>query len=111
MGKLFPNGEAKQFLVSARESGKGTQNLLMRSRDHGIKNFVFASTSSVYGLTETMPFVETDPCDTPISPYSSSKRACELMGFTYHHLFGLKHGVEVCHTLSSCKIPFSKVTN
>src|SRR5437773_526223 len=50
---------------------------------------VLASTSSVYGATEQMPFVETDPCDRPMAPYAASKRAAELAGFTYHHLFRL----------------------
>ena len=51
--------------------------------------FVFASTSSVYGNTSQIPFVEQDPCDRPLAPYASSKRAGELLGFTYHHLYGL----------------------
>lgn len=71
----------------------GTQNLLQHARRHEIGNFVFASTSSVYGLTEQIPFVETDACDTPISPYSASKRAAELMCFTYHRLFDLNINV------------------
>jgi UDP-glucuronate 4-epimerase len=50
---------------------------------------VLASTSSVYGATEQVPFVETDPCDRPLAPYAASKRAAELAGYTYHHLFGL----------------------
>ena len=52
-------------------------------------NFVFASTSSVYGNTKQIPFVEHDLCDRPLAPYASSKRAGELLGFTYHHLYGL----------------------
>lgn len=51
--------------------------------------FIFASTSSVYGATHRIPFVETDPCDRPLAPYPASKRAAELLGFTYHHLYGL----------------------
>lgn len=50
--------------------------------------FVFASTSSVYGATTCIPFVETDACDRPLAPYPASKRAAELIGFTYHHLYG-----------------------
>lgn len=50
--------------------------------------FVFASTSSVYGATKQMPFLETDTCDQPLAPYPASKRAAELLGFTYHHLHG-----------------------
>lgn len=51
--------------------------------------FVFASTSSVYGATRQIPFVETDPCDRPLAPYPASKRAAELLGYVYHHLYGL----------------------
>lgn len=55
----------------------------------GVGNFVCASTSSVYGNTRQIPFVETDPCDRPLQPYAAAKRATEILGFTYHHLFGL----------------------
>jgi len=51
--------------------------------------FVFASTALVYGRTELIPFVETDSADHPLSPYAASKRAAEMLGFTYHHLHGL----------------------
>jgi UDP-glucuronate 4-epimerase len=54
-----------------------------------VSNFIFASTSSVYGATRQIPFVETDPCDRPLAPYPASKRAAELLGHTYHHLYGL----------------------
>jgi UDP-glucuronate 4-epimerase len=50
---------------------------------------VFASTALVYGRTEVIPFVETDPADRPLSPYPASKRAAELLGHTYHHLHGI----------------------
>ncbi len=51
--------------------------------------FIFASTSSVYGNTQTVPFVTDDMCDRPLAPYASSKRASEMLGYTYHHLYGL----------------------
>lgn len=51
--------------------------------------FVFASTSSVYGKTHRIPFVPEDSCDRPLAPYASSKRASELLGHSYHHLYGL----------------------
>jgi len=51
--------------------------------------FIFASTSSVYGNTQTVPFVPEDACDRPLAPYAASKRASELLGYTYHHLYGL----------------------
>jgi UDP-glucuronate 4-epimerase len=52
-------------------------------------NFVLASTSSAYGRTEVTPFIETDAADRPLAPYAASKRAAEMLGFTYHHLHGL----------------------
>ncbi|HQU27854.1 MAG: SDR family NAD(P)-dependent oxidoreductase [Nitrospira sp.] len=51
--------------------------------------FVFASTSSVYGDTKIIPFIPEDHCDRPLAPYAASKRASELLGFTYHHLYKL----------------------
>ncbi len=66
----------------------GTLNLLECMRRHGVKKFVLASTSSLYaGLP--MPFVETLPVNTPISPYAASKKAAEAMAYTYHHLYGI----------------------
>ncbi len=67
----------------------GSINLLEIAREIGVENFVFASTSSVYGNTKQLPFVETDPCNHPLAPYPASKKAVELMGYTYHHLHGL----------------------
>ncbi|MDX1662640.1 MAG: NAD-dependent epimerase/dehydratase family protein [Candidatus Promineifilaceae bacterium] len=67
----------------------GTQNLMDAARESDVGNFVFASTSSVYGATEQFPFVETDPCDRPLQPYAAAKRAAEILGYSYHHLFGL----------------------
>ena len=54
-----------------------------------LPTFVFASTSSVYGNTQLVPFQERDPCERPLAPYAASKRAGELLGHSYHHLFGL----------------------
>ena len=67
----------------------GSINLLEAAREIGVENFVFASTSSVYGNTKHLPFVETDPCNYPLAPYPASKKAVELMGYTYHQLHGL----------------------
>ena len=67
----------------------GSINLLEATREIGVENFVFASTSSVYGNTKHLPFVETDPCNHPLAPYPASKRAVELMGYTYYHLHEL----------------------
>jgi UDP-glucuronate 4-epimerase len=67
----------------------GTLNLLLECVEHKVGNFVLASTSSAYGNTEVIPFVESDPCDRPLAPYATSKRAAEMMAYTYHHLFGV----------------------
>jgi UDP-glucuronate 4-epimerase len=67
----------------------GTLNLLDAAREHGKPNFVFASTSSAYGATTVIPFIETDPSDRPLAAYAASKRAAEMLGFSYHHLHGL----------------------
>lgn len=66
----------------------GTLSLLEAANRHGQPLFVFASTSSVYGQTKVIPFVETDPADRPLAPYPASKRAAELLGHSYFHLFG-----------------------
>ena len=68
----------------------GTLRLLEAARRHGPANFVFASSSSVYGINEKVPFAEDDPVDQPISPYATTKRAGELLCFNYHHLYGLR---------------------
>jgi len=68
----------------------GTLRLLEAARRHGPANFVFASSSSVYGINEKVPFSESDPVDLPISPYATTKRAGELLCFNYSHLYGLR---------------------
>jgi UDP-glucuronate 4-epimerase len=67
----------------------GTLRLLEAARKHGRPNFVFASTSSVYGRTEAVPFLEGDSADRPLAPYPASKRAAELLGFAHHHNHGI----------------------
>ena len=67
----------------------GTLNLLDAAQRYGKPNFVFGSTSSAYGRTQRRPFVEDDHADRPLAPYPASKRAAELLGHSYHHLFGL----------------------
>lgn len=67
----------------------GSQNLMDGARFNGVGNFVFASTSSVYGDTKQIPFIETDACDRPLQPYAAAKRATEILGFAYHHLYKL----------------------
>jgi UDP-glucuronate 4-epimerase len=68
---------------------EGTVRLLEQCRKHDVRPFVFASSSSVYGARKKVPFRETDPVDDPISPYAATKKAGELLGYTWHHLYGL----------------------
>jgi UDP-glucuronate 4-epimerase len=68
----------------------GTQHLLEFARAHGISRFVFASSSSVYGINQQVPWQESDSMLHPISPYASTKISGELMGHVYSHLFGIR---------------------
>jgi UDP-glucuronate 4-epimerase len=68
---------------------RGTVNVLEAMRAAGVPHIVFASTSSVYGKTEQLPFREDDPLGKPLAPYPATKIAGELMGYTYHNLFDL----------------------
>jgi UDP-glucuronate 4-epimerase len=68
---------------------KGTTHLMEMSHKFGIKNFVFASSSSVYGGSKSTFFSEEESVDNPVSPYAASKKACELLSYTYHHLYKL----------------------
>jgi UDP-glucuronate 4-epimerase len=67
----------------------GTLHLLEAAIAHGKPRFVFASSSSVYGISKRLPFAEDDPVDCPISPYATTKRSGELQIFNAHHLHGL----------------------
>jgi UDP-glucuronate 4-epimerase len=69
---------------------RGTQNLLELARDRGIRQFVFASSSSVYGINPRVPWSEEDHVLLPISPYASTKVSGELLGHVYSHLFGIR---------------------
>jgi UDP-glucuronate 4-epimerase len=66
-----------------------TWHLLEAAIAHGRPRFVFASSSSVYGINAKVPFAEDDPIDRPVSPYATTKRAGELQVFNAHHLHGL----------------------
>lgn len=65
----------------------GTLNLLEKCRENNIKQFIFTSSSSVYGNNEKVPFAESDFVDKPISPYAATKKSGELLCHTYHQLF------------------------
>ncbi|PIS42492.1 MAG: epimerase [Candidatus Kerfeldbacteria bacterium CG08_land_8_20_14_0_20_40_16] len=79
----------EQPLLYQEANVQGTVNLLELSKKYGIKNFIFGSSSSVYGENKKIPFSENDNVDYPISPYAASKKACELFCFTYSHLTNL----------------------
>jgi UDP-glucuronate 4-epimerase len=68
---------------------RGTTSLMELSHKYGVKNFVFASSSSVYGGSSSTFFSEDENVDNPVSPYAASKKACELLAYTYHHLYKL----------------------
>jgi UDP-glucuronate 4-epimerase len=66
-----------------------TTILLELAQKYFCSSFVFASSSSVYGGSDKTKFSETDAVDFPVSPYAATKKSCELMAYTYHHLYGL----------------------
>ncbi len=68
----------------------GTVNLLELAREHGVKQFVFGSSSSVYGINAKVPFAEADRIHQPISPYAATKAAGELICHTYSHLYDIR---------------------
>ena len=68
----------------------GTLNLLDSARAHGVKQFVFGSSSSVYGMNVKVPFSEDDPIFNPISPYAATKAAGELLCHSFAHLYDLR---------------------
>ena len=77
-------------VLYAETNINGTVNLLELARAHGVRQFVFGSSSSVYGESEKVPFAEDDPVNRPISPYAATKAAGELLCHTYSHLWGLR---------------------
>ncbi len=68
----------------------GTLNLLELAREHGVNQFVFGSSSSVYGINSKVPFAESDRIHQPISPYAATKAAGELICHTYSHLYDIR---------------------
>jgi UDP-glucuronate 4-epimerase len=69
---------------------RGTQNLLEFARESGCRQFVFGSSSSVYGVNPRVPWSEDDHVLEPISPYASTKVSGELLGHVYSHLYGIR---------------------
>ncbi|MBI5685132.1 MAG: SDR family NAD(P)-dependent oxidoreductase [Verrucomicrobia bacterium] len=79
----------EQPLLYTQTNVTGTMNLLECARAAGIRKFIFASSSSVYGINSKIPFSESDPIFKPISPYAATKLAGEALCHTYHHLHGM----------------------
>ncbi|MEM9166852.1 MAG: NAD-dependent epimerase/dehydratase family protein [Planctomycetota bacterium] len=73
----------------ARANITATAGLMSLAETHGVSTLVIASSSSVYGNNDKTPFGEDDPVEHPISPYAATKRACELIAHTHHHLTGM----------------------
>ncbi|GIU78240.1 MAG: epimerase [Bryobacteraceae bacterium] len=80
----------EQPALYQRVNVEGTAVLLEASRRHGVRRFVFASSSSVYGAASRVPFSEDDPVRAPISPYAASKIAGEALCHVYSHLYGMQ---------------------
>jgi len=80
----------EQPLLYAETNIRGTLNLLELARASGVKQFVFGSSSSVYGINSRVPFSEEDPIRKPISPYAATKAAGELLCHTYSHLYDMR---------------------
>jgi UDP-glucuronate 4-epimerase len=69
---------------------RGTLVLLEECRRRGVRQFLLASSSSVYGASNRVPFGEDDQVNRPISPYAATKLACEQIAYTYSHLYGIQ---------------------
>ena len=72
----------------------GTLNLLELCHEHGVSKFMLASTSSLYGSHNPMPYSEDADTNQPLSPYAASKKAAEALCYTYHYLYGID--VTIC---------------
>jgi UDP-glucuronate 4-epimerase len=80
----------EQPLLYERVNVHGTMVLLEACRAFGIRKFVFASSSSIYGIANQVPFREDDTAALPISPYAATKIAGEKVCYTYSHLYGIQ---------------------
>ncbi len=79
----------EQPALYQRVNVEGTVNLLEAARQAGVRKLLLASSSSVYGVNSKVPFAESDPIFSAISPYAASKLACEALGHVYHHVYGM----------------------
>jgi len=77
----------EQPALYQRVNVEGTVNVLEAARKTGVKKITIASSSSVYGVNSKMPFSESDPIFSAVSPYAASKLACEALGHTWHHVY------------------------
>ena len=77
----------EQHALYQRVNVEGTVNILEAARKTGVKKITIASSSSVYGVNATVPFRESDPIFSAVSPYAASKLACEALGHVYHHIY------------------------
>ncbi|MFH0959914.1 MAG: NAD-dependent epimerase/dehydratase family protein [Pseudomonadota bacterium] len=69
---------------------QGFVNLIEQAKQHSVKRFVYASSSSVYGGNTKLPYSEDDPVETPLSLYAATKRSNELIAYTYSHLWDMQ---------------------
>lgn len=79
----------EQPALYQRVNVEGTVNVLEAGRRAGLKKITIASSSSVYGVNSRVPFRESDPIFSAISPYAASKLACEALGHVYHHVYAM----------------------
>ena len=77
----------QQPALYQRVNVEGTVNVLEAARLHGVRKIIMASSSSVYGLNSKVPFSESQPVASAISPYAASKLACEALGHVWHHIY------------------------
>ncbi len=77
-------------LLYQKVNVEGTLNVLEAMRNYQVKKLILASSSSVYGNNDNIPYKETDPVDCAISPYAATKKACEVLAYTYYHLYGIE---------------------
>jgi UDP-glucuronate 4-epimerase len=80
----------EQPVLYSRVNVLGTTILLEACRVSGVRKFVFASSSSIYGVANRVPFSEEDSLNLPVSPYAATKIAGEKIAYTYSHLYGLQ---------------------
>ncbi len=80
----------EQPLLYARVNVEGTTRMLEAARQTGVRKFVFASSSSIYGVAGPVPFSESNHMSLPVSPYAATKIAGEKICYSYSHLYGMK---------------------